>query len=120
MLNPLERLLYLLDRIPQHHRPSVRARHGTLSFRQLLQQPFHFVLLQRHVDLDGRVARDAGRNLPPDLVQIQHLLFLLELVQQFDQHLFDICRPHASWRCLYRYCSSAEQLNFKPIALQLF
>jgi len=79
-LNPLKRLLYLLNRIPQHHRPSVRAAHGALRLCQLLQQPFHLVLLQRHVDLDGRMARDAGRDLPSDLVQVQYLLFLLKLV----------------------------------------
>ena len=32
--------------------------HGALGFRKLGQQPFHFVVLQRHVDLDGGVTGD--------------------------------------------------------------
>ncbi len=34
--------------------------HRAVGLRQLLQQPLHFVLLQRHVDLDGGMAGDAG------------------------------------------------------------
>src|SRR5579864_9752100 len=43
LLNSFKCLLYLLHRIPQHHRPSMRTAHGTLRLRQLPQQPFHFV-----------------------------------------------------------------------------
>src|SRR5256885_2959041 len=43
--------------IAQYHRSSVRAGHGMIGLRQLRQKPLHFVRFQRHVDLDGGVAR---------------------------------------------------------------
>ena len=38
----------------------MRAGHGTVGLGQFRQQPFHFILLERHVDLDGGVAGDGG------------------------------------------------------------
>src|SRR5882724_4546717 len=87
------------------------TRHRTFGLRQFPQQPLHLVLFQRHVDLDGRVARDARCNLSPDLVEIQDLLFLLELVQQFHQHLLDIRGPNNSTSNPLRRSSSEISAN---------
>ena len=65
------------------------ARHGMVGFGEFREQPFHFVLLQRHVDLDGGVAGDGGGNAGTDLFQVQRLLFARELVEQFVQHVLD-------------------------------
>ena len=45
----------------------MRAGHGTVGLGQLRQQPFHFILLERHVDLDGsgrRWKRRCGPSSP--------------------------------------------------------
>src|SRR6185312_3236637 len=86
----LKRLLYLLNRIPQHYGTSMRTAHGALGFREFLQQPLHLVLFQWHVDLDGRMAGNAGCDPCPNLLQIQRLLFMFKLLQQLEQHLFDV------------------------------
>ncbi len=59
-LDSLERLLNVLNRIPQYDRPAVRAGHGVVGFRQFGEEPVHFVLLEGHVDFDGGVAGDGG------------------------------------------------------------
>src|SRR5258708_3764619 len=43
-------------RVPQRDRPPVRASHRALSGAQLAQQPFHFAVIQSHVDLDRGAA----------------------------------------------------------------
>ena len=54
-----------------------------ICFRQLREQPFHFVVLQRHVHLDGGMTRNRGRDPCPNLFQIQRLLLARELIDQF-------------------------------------
>src|SRR5260370_435915 len=90
-----------------------------LGFRQFRQQPFHFVLLQRHVDFDGRVARDRGCDRGPDLLQIQRLLFARELIEQIVQHVLNRGGIHSRWRHLHRHTARAEWLGFESVVLQL-
>src|SRR6184192_1360616 len=45
-LNSLECFLNVLQRVSQNYRPAVGTGHGTISFGQLGQQPFHFILFQ--------------------------------------------------------------------------
>ena len=66
---------------------------GQSVFASSLQQPLHFVLLQRHVDLDGGMAGDAGGDAGANLLQVQRLLFALELLQDFVQQVLDVGRP---------------------------
>src|SRR5580765_2895571 len=55
--NSMKRFLDFLYRITKDHGPPVRAAHRTIRFRKRAKQPFHFRLIERHVHLDGRVAR---------------------------------------------------------------
>ena len=61
-----------------------------------LQQPLHLVLLQRHVDLDGGVAGDAGSDVGADPVQVQRLLLALELLQDLVQQVLDFAGRDAA------------------------
>src|ERR1035441_3632129 len=89
LLDSLKGPLNVLNRIPQNDRPAMRTAHGAIGFGQLAQQPLHFVLLQRHVHLDGCVARNAGGDAGSNLFQVQHLFLALELIQDFMQHVLD-------------------------------
>ena len=40
----------------------MRAGHGAVGLRKFGEEPFHFVLFQRHVDLDSGVAGDGSGN----------------------------------------------------------
>ena len=60
-----------------------------VGFGQFREQPLHFVLLQRHVDLDGRVTGDGRGDAGADLFQVQRLFFARELLEQFMQHVLD-------------------------------
>ena len=89
-LDSLKRLLNILQRVSQNYRSAVRARHGAVGFGQFAEQPFHLVLFERHVDLDGGVAGDGCGDPCPNLLQIhflqiQGLFFPGKLIEQFVQ-----------------------------------
>src|SRR5580704_4499862 len=69
-LDSLERLLNVLYRIPQYDGPAVGAGHGVVGFREFGEEPVHFILLERHVDLDGGVAGDGGGDAGANLFQV--------------------------------------------------
>src|SRR5579864_492302 len=114
-----KRFLNLLHRIAQYHGTAMRTAHGTLGPGQYLQQPLHFFLLQRHVDLDGGMAGDRGRDPRPDGVQVKRLLLFLELVEQFHQHLLHLRRLDACGRSLHRHGLHAEKLYLEAVAAKL-
>jgi len=60
-----------------------------VGFRQFGEKPVHFVLLERHVDLDGGMTGDGGGDASTNLLQVQRLLFARDLVEQFVEHVFD-------------------------------
>src|SRR3954451_1030195 len=109
--------LYVLDRITQHHRPAMRTGHWTLGLREFLQQPFHLVPLQRHVDLDGGVARDRCGDAMADCVQVHCLLLALELDQQLAQHLLDVARLHSCRHSFHHHSTRAKEFDLESIAL---
>ena len=117
-LDPFKRPLNIFHRIPQHHRPSVRARHWVVGFGQFGEQPFHLVLLERHVDFDGRMARDRGGDASAYLFQVQRLLFARELVEEFVQHAFDGGRLDSCRRDFHRHAACAEGLGLESVMLQ--
>ena len=91
--------------------------HRAIGFGQLAQQPLHFVLLQRHVDLDGRMARNTGRDIGANLLQVQRLLVALELLDYLVQQMLDIARRNACCRGLYCDGTRAERLDLKGVAV---
>src|SRR5438128_6392938 len=95
------------------------AGHWTLRLRQFAEQPFHLVLLERHVDFDGRMARNGGGDASANLLQIQRLLFAGKLIEEFVQHVFNLARLKARWRNLYCDAACAEGFRVKAILLQL-
>src|ERR1051325_4847855 len=97
-LDSFKRPLNIFHRIPQHHGPSVRARHWMICLSQFGEQPFHFVLLERHVDRDSCMARDRGGDASAYPFQIERLLLARELVEQFVEHTFDGGRLNSCWR----------------------
>ena len=52
----------------------MRASHRTVGFRELGQQPLHFVLLQLHVDFDGGMAGDGSGYARAHSFQIDSLI----------------------------------------------
>ena len=71
-------------------------------FSQVPPTATHFVLFQRHVDFDSRVARNGRRNAPRESSQIQRLLLPRNLIQQLVQHALDRRRIHSRRRDLHR------------------
>src|ERR1017187_5226386 len=96
----------------------MRTAHGAIGFGQLAKQPLHFVLLQRHVHLDGCVARNAGGDAGSNLFQVQHLFLALELIQDFMQHVLDVARRNSGRRGLDGDGARAERFHFKAVAVQ--
>src|ERR1035441_5344855 len=57
-------------RIPQNDRTAMWTTHGAVGFSEFLQEPLHFILFERHVDLDGGVAGDGGGDVGANVFQI--------------------------------------------------
>jgi hypothetical protein len=55
--------------------------HGVLGLRQLTKQPLHFILFERHIDLNRCVAGDAGGDAGSNLLEVQGLFLALELLE---------------------------------------
>src|SRR5712692_3515129 len=46
--------------IAENYRAAVGAAHGAIGLGERGEEPFHFGLIERHVDFDGGVARGGG------------------------------------------------------------
>src|SRR5215469_11596114 len=115
----LEGPLDVLYRIPQNHWASMWTAHGTVRLGQLLEQPLHFVLFERHVDFDGGVAGDRSSDLCANLLQIEGLLFALELLEDLVQHVLDFRRGNARRCGLHRDGANAEGLDLEAVVIEL-
>ncbi len=96
----------------------MRAAHGIIRFRQLAQQPLHFCLLQRHIDLDGRMARDARCDAGANLIEVQRLLLTLELLQDLMQQVLYIACDYPCSCGLHRDRARPKGLHLEPVAIQ--
>src|SRR5215469_5327728 len=115
----LEGPLDVLYRIPQNHWASMWTAHGTVGLGQLLEQPLHFGLFERHVDFDGGVAGDRSSDLCANLLQIEGLLFALELLEDLVQHVLDFRRRNARRCSLHRDGANAEGLDLEAVVIEL-
>src|SRR5205085_11195604 len=115
----LESLLYVFHRITQNNWATVWAGHWAFGLSKFSEQPFHLVLLERHVDLDCSVTRNRCRDTVAYGIEIQHLMLALKISQQLAKHLLHVAAFYARWHCLYDDGPGAEQLNLKAIASEL-
>src|SRR5271166_2431846 len=111
----LKGALDVFNRIPQNDWAAMRAAHGTVGFGQLLQEPFHFVLFERHVDLDGGVASDTGSDPGTDLFEVERLLFAFDLLEDFMQQVFDFGGRDAGGGGLHRDGADTEGLDLETV-----
>ena len=89
-----------------------------IGFRQLREQPFHFVLLQGHIDFNGGVAGNRRGYTCTDFLQIQRLLFARKLIQDFVQQVFDRARVYARRGDFYGHAARTERFGFESITGQ--
>src|SRR5919197_5256577 len=115
MLDSLERLLNILQRVAQYDGTAVRTGDGEIGFRQLGEEPLHLVLLQRHVDLNGSMASDGCRDSRAHRLEVGTLIFPRQLLKQFVQHVLDLGSVDASGRNLYGDTAGAERFRFETI-----
>ena len=79
------------------------------------QQPLHFVLLERHVDLDRRMAGDRRCDPRAHRFQIDDLVFARELLEDFIQHVLDLRSVHARRCDFHRDAACAERFRFEAV-----
>ncbi len=96
----------------------MRARHWVVGFREFGEKPVHFILFERHVDLDGGVAGDGSGNAAANLFQVQRLLLARDLIEQFVEHVLDGSRIDTRRSDLHCDTARAEGLSFESIVLQ--
>jgi hypothetical protein len=61
-LDTVKSFFDFFDRVSQNYGPTVRAAHGAICFSQGRKEPFHFGLVQRHIDFDSGMAGGGGSN----------------------------------------------------------
>ena len=89
-----------------------------VGFCEFGEQPVHFILLERHVDLDGGVAGDGGGDAGANLFQVQRLLFARDLVEEFVQHVLDCGCIYAGGRDFHGHAARAERFGLEAVVLE--
>src|SRR5262249_47410388 len=113
-----KRSLNVSNRVTQNHRSAVWAGHRTVSFGELGEQPFHLVLIERHVDLDGGMAGDGGSDASANLLQVERLILAGKLIEQFMQQVLDLGSFNSGGRELDRDTSRTKRLGVEAIVVQ--
>src|SRR6266436_5896718 len=86
--NAMEGFLDFFHGIAKHDGPAVRAAHRAIGFCKRGEQPFHFRLVERHVDFDRRMARGRRRNFCLQRFDGNGCVFALDAVENFRQKFF--------------------------------
>ena len=74
-----------------------------------------FVLIEPHVDLDGRAASDTRGHAAAQIVQRNFALFAFGQFQNLKHQLLDFCRPNARRRAFHRdACDCRTVRNRNP------
>jgi len=98
----------------------VRAAHGTVGFGQRREEPFHFSLVERHVDFDGGVARGGGGDFGLQRFDGDGCVFAFDAIKNFGKQFFRIAAGDACGRGLNRYAARAHEGDFEAVGAQFF
>src|SRR5260370_10074365 len=117
--NALEGALDLAQRITKDHRASMRAAHRRFSLGELAEQPFHLGLIERHIDLDGRMASGGGGNRRLQGIDRNRLVLALDAIEDFLAQALGVGIRHAGRRTLNGYALRPHLRAVKSIDGQL-
>ena len=89
-LDSLESALDFLHGIAQHHRSPVRATHRAIRLGEFAEQPFHLGLIERHIYLDGCMARGGSGDFRLQCFNGNGRVFAFNAVENFRQQFFGV------------------------------
>src|SRR6267378_7691202 len=88
--NALEGFLDFFYGIAKDYRAAVGAAHGAIGFGEGGEKPFHFGLVERHVDFDGGVAGGGGGDFGSQGFDGDGGVFALDAVENFGEEFFGV------------------------------
>src|SRR6266852_3577851 len=118
--NAVESFLDFFYGIAKDYRAAVGAAHGAIGFCEGGEEPFHFGLVERHVDFDGGVARGGGGDFGLQRFDGDGGIFALDAVENFREQFFRVAAGDAGRSGLNRYAARAHGLDFETVGAELF
>src|SRR5712692_6873127 len=113
--NAVEGFLDFFYGIAEDYGAAVGAAHGAIGFGEGGQEPFHFCLVERHVDFDGGVARGGGGDFGLQRFDGDGGIFALDAVENFREQFFRVAAGDAGGSGLNRYAARAHGLDFETV-----
>ena len=101
--------------IAQDYRAAVRAAHRAIGFGEGAEQPFHFCLVERHVDFDGGVTRGGRRDFRLQRFDGNRGVFALDAVENFGQKLFGVAVGYARGNGLDRDAARTHGFDLEAV-----
>src|SRR6267378_5807801 len=113
--NSVEGFLDFFYGIAEDHGAAVRAAHGAIGFGEGREEPFHFCLVERHVDFDGGVAGRGGGDFGLQRFDGDGGVFALDAIENFSEEFFGVATGNASGGGLDGYAARAHWFYFETV-----
>src|SRR6266404_1915667 len=118
--NAVEGFLDFFYGIAEDYGTAVGAAHGAIGFGEGGEEPFHFCLVERHVDFDGGMAGGGGGDFGLQRFDGDGGVFALDTVENFGEEFFGVAAGNARGSSLNRYAARAHGLDFEAVGTELF
>src|SRR6202790_1859733 len=118
--NAVEGFLDFFYGVAEDYWAAVGATHRAIGFGEGGEEPFHFGLVERHVDFDGSVAGGRSGNFGLQRFDGDGGVFALDAVENFGEEFFRVAASDACGRGLNRHAARAHGLDFETVGAYLF
>src|SRR5229473_2748679 len=115
--NAVESFLDFFYGIAKDYRAAVGAAHGAIGFGEGGEKPFHFGLVERHIDFDGGVARGGGGDFGLQCLDGDGGVFALDAVENFGEELLRVVRSDSRGSGLNGDAARAHGLDFETVGV---
>ena len=115
ILNAMEGAFDFFYGVAEHDRAPVRAAHRAIGFGESCEEPLHFCLIERHVDLDRGVTSGAGGDFGLQRFDRDRGVFAFDAVENFGQQLFGVGSRNTRGNGLNRYAARAHGFDLETI-----
>src|SRR5579864_8095389 len=113
--NAAEGFLNFSYGVAEDYGAAVRAAHGAIGLGEGSEEPFHFRLVERHVDFDGRVARGRRGDFGLQRFDGDGRVFALDAVENFGEEFFGVAARDARGSGLDGDAARAHEFDFKTV-----
>ena len=106
--------------IAKDDRAAVRAAHGAVGFGERVEKPFHFCVVERHIDFDGGVAGGGRGDFRLERFDGDRGVFAVEAVENFGEEFFGVGVLDSGWDGLDGDAARAHGFDFETVGGHFF